>query len=120
MSYLLLVLLLAQTSPKSLGVEDQSRKYWPVTIDTISKNNHNHIVVEGIVVSVYIAGDGDIHIRIRDEHNHRLTMEIIPMMRSMVVRPKLKQRIRVYGVFRMDPWHSWPEIHPVEKIEILK
>jgi hypothetical protein len=37
-----------------------------------------------------------------------------------VVFPPLRAHIRVTGAFVLDSWHSWNEIHPVWRVEILK
>jgi hypothetical protein len=102
-----------------LSSQDASRTYYSVTVEGMKKTRWTHVVVEGrVVYSPYIAGDGDLHIRIEDEKTKaRLSCEAIPSL--PVYKPKTGEIIKVYGISRIDPYHKWPEIHPVEKIEVV-
>lgn len=114
MRILFLVLALLQ---QPLDLEDATRTYYPETIPGMKTTRHTHVVVEGIVLRTYYAGDGDLHIRIQDDQGNRLTCEAIPGLK--VLRPRSRSRVKIYGISRIDTFHKWPEIHPVEKVEVI-
>jgi hypothetical protein len=101
--------------------------------------------VEGTVVSVRRAQDGDMHIALAPDHKSvlsfanafhadgNLIVEVVcehppeheePKRAcegfvSQVTIPKTGDRIRVTGSYVTDSEYGWNEIHPVTRIEIL-
>ncbi len=102
--------------------------YWRLDYDTInnmqwlvSQKNHTvaifpdaHACVVGTVAEVIREQDGDIHIWVNLDGTTkgRFACEITPQQALPV--PAVGDHIRVYGIFRYDLQHSWPEIHPVD------
>jgi len=97
-----------------IGIEN--RNYHVTTIDDCCKDTH--VQIKGTVTLVRKEEDGDIHFRISDEHDHFIVCEIIPEIR--IRSPKLHQTVNVYGISRYDEAHGWHEIHPVERIVVVK
>ena len=103
-------------------------------------------VVDGRVVSVHRASDGDLHVALDPEnksvlnlvnaiHAHRhLVVEIIcerapaggdavaacAGFTQPVAIPKVGDRIRVTGAYVTDTESGWNEIHPMNRIETLR
>jgi hypothetical protein len=103
-------------------------------------------VVDGRVVSLTQASDGDLHLGLDPDrksvlnlmnatHAHgELVVEVIcehvtsrdvPKdacgdYHSQIAVPKLNDRVRVTGAYVTDLEHGWREIHPVTRIEILR
>jgi len=101
--------------------------------------------VEGKVVSVYRASDGDLHISLDPDHTSALNfmnalhaggylvVEVIcehtpadddaksacAGFVSKVTIPKTGDRIRVIGAYVTDRENGWNEVHPVTRIETL-
>ena len=101
--------------------------------------------VEGRVVSVHPAADGDLHIGLDPDHasvlnlvnvvhqRRRLVVEIVcehtPTGKgpgaicagyiSQVSIPKVGDRVRVTGAYVTDGDYGWTEIHPVTRIDVL-
>ena len=101
--------------------------------------------VEGRVVSVHRAGDGDLHIGLDPEQ--KSTLNLVNLMHaqrhlivealcdhpsadskataactglaSQITAPRVGDRIRVTGAYVTDRDNGWNEIHPVTRIEIL-
>ena len=102
--------------------------------------------VEGRVVSVHRAADGDLHIGLDPEqksilnltnvmHAQRhLIVEVVcdhPSVKnqagpacegfaSTITAPNIGDRVRVIGAYVTDSDNGWNEIHPVTRIEILR
>ena len=102
--------------------------------------------VEGRVVSVHAAADGDLHIGLDPDdasvlnlvnvihQRRRLVVEIVcahtPADReavalcsgftSQVSVPKVGDRVRVTGAYVTDGDNGWTEIHPVTRIDVLR
>lgn len=102
--------------------------------------------VEGRVVSVHRAVDGDLHIGLDPEqrstlnlinvmHAHRrLIVEVVcdhtppdkgavaacAGYTSQIATPSAGYRVRVTGAYVTDRDNGWNEIHPVTRIEILR
>ena len=102
--------------------------------------------VEGEVVSVYRAADGDLHIGLDPDHTSVLNfanalhsggyliVEVIcehtpadddPKSAcagfvSRVTVPQTGDRIRVTGAYVTDRGYGWNEVHPVTRIETLR
>lgn len=102
--------------------------------------------VEGRVVSLHPASDGDLHIRLDPERksvlnlinvmhaNGALVVELIchhtPTDSNVkascgdfhyeVMVPKVGDRVRVIGAYVTDRGNGWNEIHPVTRIEALR
>jgi hypothetical protein len=106
----LLLLLAAQPAP--------GRLYHPVTIERLQRPTHTHVVTEGTVVYRRKMRDRDWHVTIVDRAGRKLVVEIIPAIPLPV--PKKGQRIRVWGISRADFQHKWSEIHPAERIKVLR
>ena len=101
--------------------------------------------VEGRVVSIHHAQDGDLHIALDPDdkhvlnllnatHTHRqLVVEIICEHKpakaveqtacasyvSAVAIPKAGDRVRVTGAYVTDRDNGWNEVHPVTRIDVL-
>lgn len=101
--------------------------------------------VEGRVLSLHEAEDGDLHIALDPDqksvlnlrnaaHTHRtLVVEIVcehpssepesvaacGSYRSAITVPKAGDRVRVTGSYVIDTESGWSEIHPVSRVEIL-
>jgi hypothetical protein len=102
--------------------------------------------VEGRVVSVHQAQDGDLHIGLDPDQKSVLNLlNVIHARRNLIVEavcdhpttsseprtacagftspimvPKIGDRIRATGSYVTDRENGWNEIHPVSKIEILR
>jgi hypothetical protein len=102
--------------------------------------------VEGEVVSVYRASDGDLHIGLDPDHasvlnfknalhaDGYLIVEVIcehspagddakaacAGFVPQVATPKTGDRIRVTGAYVIDREYGWTEVHPVTRIETLR
>jgi hypothetical protein len=102
--------------------------------------------VEGRVVSLYRASDGDLHIALDPEdksvlnlvnvmHAHgKLVVEIIcehtpadpddkvacAAFHPQITVPNIGDHIRVTGAYVIDRDNGWNEVHPVTRIEVLR
>lgn len=102
--------------------------------------------VDGRVVSLHRASDGDLHIALAPDrksvlnlinvfHSHgELVVEIIcehtpadavekaacADFQSQVAIPNVGDRVRVTGAYVTDSENGWREIHPVTRIETIK
>lgn len=134
-NFLLLMLMGLVAVPKKI-----SRKYWPHTIAEITADNpaawskiHTHMHAEGYVTYTTIENDGDIHIRVCDsagvatmDRKRCIVAECIPSLPC--AKPKLGTHVAVEGIYRFDAeggcspgaQHCWHEVHPVEKLTVLK
>ena len=92
-----------------------SRPYHHETVDSMRTSRRTHVQVAGTVTLVRREADGDIHVRVSDQHGHWIVAEIVPY--HPLVRPRLGQAIVVLGIRRFDNenGHGWPEVHPVEQ-----
>jgi hypothetical protein len=92
-----------------------SRPYHVETVDSLKLSRHTHVQVAGTVTLVRHEADGDVHIRVSDEHGHFIVAEIIPLI--PLAAPKVGQGIAVFGIRREDNerGHGWSEVHPVER-----
>lgn len=101
--------------------------------------------VEGRVLSLYRASDGDLHVALDPEHKSvlnlvnvihahgALVVEIIcehaaddasdraacGSLHSRITVPHVGDRVRVTGAYVTDRDNGWNEVHPVTRIEIL-
>ena len=101
--------------------------------------------VEGRVVSVHSAADGDMHIGLDPEHKsvlnlvnvmharRKLVVEVVcdhappdkgavpccAGFTSSITAPRVGDLIRVTGAYVTDRDNGWNEIHPVTRIEVL-
>jgi hypothetical protein len=102
--------------------------------------------VEGRVVSVHRASDGDLHIGLDPENKSVLNLvNVMHAQRKLVVElicdhipaeanaqaacrdfhpqitiPNVGDRVRVTGAYVTDRDNGWNEVHPVTRIEILR
>ena len=106
----LIVALVAIAPPR-----ERPRLYHPETIDSIAASRHTHVSVTGRVTLVRHEADGDVHIRLTDEHGHFIVAEIVPY--HPLAAPGLGTIITVKGIRREDneAGHGWWEVHPVEQ-----
>lgn len=114
-----------------LQIAGSPANYWQLDYDTINNMQWTvtlkdtrvpifpdpHACVVGTVAEVINEADGDVHIWINVDGTTkgRFACEIIPQ--DKLPLPAVGQHIRVYGIFRYDLQHSWPEIHPVDHWE---
>lgn len=123
-----------------LFLTSATRQYWPHTIAELVVEDphawhkmHTHVHVEGFVTYTVRESDGDIHIRLCDsagistmDRKHCIVAECIPSLPC--VKPKVGQHIVIDGISRFDAEgacvpnaeHCWWEVHPVEKLTVLK
>lgn len=94
-----------------------SRPYHHETVDSLPMSRHTHVQVAGTVCLVKREDDGDMHIRVCDEHKHFIVAEIVPY--HVLPTPKMGDGIVVRGIRRIDneAGHGWAEVHPVESWE---
>ena len=92
------------------------RRYWPISLSDAATTRHTHAVVTGTVTYVRKMADGDYHLTL-DDGTTRLVCEIIPAI--PLPPPRKGQRVRVWGITRQDRHHGWPEIHPIERLDVL-
>ena len=100
--------------------------------------------VEGRVVSVHRAADGDLHIGLDPEQKSTLNLtNVMHAQRHLIVEavcdhppvknkvacegfvspiaaPNIGDRVRVTGAYVTDRDNGWNEIHPVSRIETLR
>ncbi|TMC47831.1 MAG: hypothetical protein E6J14_14395 [Chloroflexi bacterium] len=78
-----------------------------------------HACIVGTVSQVINEQDGDTHIWVTMDGTSkgRFACEITPQQK--IAPPRVGQHIRVYGIFRYDLQHSWPEIHPLDHWEVV-
>jgi hypothetical protein len=69
------------------------------------------------VVYVRRQADGDVHITLDDGHG-KAVLEIIPPLPVPV--PAKGESVEACGISRTDKDHGWPEVHPVERIRVLR
>lgn len=119
----------------------------------VSEKERLHVIaectaVEGRVVSLHPASDGDLHIALNPEnksvlnlvnvlHAHgELVVEIIcehppadankddqaacGTFHSQITIPYVGDRVRITGAYVTDRDNGWNEVHPVTSIEILR
>lgn len=94
-----------------------SRPYHRVTVAQLASSKWSHVQVEGLVTYVRTQADGDVHVTIEDA-GAIAVVEIIPAI--PLPAPRKGQRIRVFGISRIDRDHAWPEVHPAERLEVLR
>jgi len=94
-----------------------SRPYHRVTCERLSRPSPTHVEVTGLVTYVRKQADGDWHVTI-EERGHLAVLEIIPPIPIDV--PRKGQRVRAFGISRVDFAHKWGEVHPVERLEVLR
>ena len=101
--------------------------------------------VEGRVITVHNAGDGDLHIGLDPEYKSVLNLVNVIHARSQLVveivcdhypsnhdagpacsgftsqitAPRTGDRVRVTGAYVNDSDNGWNEIHPVTRVEVL-
>lgn len=108
-------------SPANYWLLDEqliSNMQWTVSAldPTVPVFKMPHAVVEGVVSEVINETDGDHHIWLTlDNSKMRLACEIAPQ--STIAPPATGDHVRIYGIFRYDLQHGWPELHPVDYIE---
>ena len=97
-----------------------SREYFPVKVADMAagKNFHTHVSVIGKVSYVGKESDGDTHIRLEDGGSF-IVAECIPMLPCPLV-PQVGETLQVWGISRKDGEHKWYEVHPVERMEVVK
>ncbi len=99
-----------------------TRTYWNVNLVTYAAvgSVHTHVVVTGYVAYAVCESDGDIHIKIVPTIGATSPFIIAECIPSLpCVKPATSAQVRVSGISRRDAEHSWYEVHPVEKLEVL-
>jgi len=112
--------LLASQSDRP--VNPSTRKYHVVSMDKLATTRWTHVCVTGPVVYRRKQQDGDWHVTL-DDGKAKIVLEIIPLIPLPV--PSKGQVVEACGISRVDPGHKtdgegWPEVHPVEKIRVVK
>lgn len=114
-----------------LQIPGSQANYWQLDYDTINNMQwvvtrkdtsipmfqEPHACVIGQVAEVIQETDSDTHIWLTMDGTTkgRLACEITPQQK--MDPPAVGQRVKIYGIFRYDLQHSWPEIHPVDRWE---
>lgn len=103
----------------SLSALGMGRSYHRVPLAHVAASQWTHVSTEGTVVYVRHQQDGDWHITLMDPPApEKIVAEIIPAIPLRV--PRIGQRIRVWGITRVDRDHHWQELHPVEGWETIQ
>ena len=111
-------------SPANYWLLDESiisNMQWAVTpLDpTVPVFKMPHAVIEGVVDKVINEQDGDTHLWVTlDNSKFQLACEIAPQSKD-IATPAVGAHVRIYGIFRYDLQHGWPELHPVDYIEAI-
>ncbi len=105
------LLLLVALQPATAG-----RRYHEVPLTAMATTQWTHVCTVGPVIYVRRMADGDLHVTL-DDGRARVVAEIIPAL--PLPRPRKGQQIRVCGIARWDRHHGWPEVHPVERWEVV-
>jgi hypothetical protein len=106
-----------------LGLELHAagRTYHKLAVSQLQTSQWTHVEVTALVTYVRYQdpknGDGDWHITL-EQDGAKVVAEIIPLI--PLTPPKKGQRIRVWGISRIDKDHGWGELHPVEGWELAK
>ena len=137
----------AGKAPAKLQAENCDPDLWK----HVHEKERLHVIeectaVEGRVVSLHRASDGDMHIGLYPEHKSvlnlvnvlhahgELVLEVIcehtPVhagnkvacgaFHPQIMIPSVGDRVRVTGAYVTDRHHGWNEVHPVTRIEILR
>jgi hypothetical protein len=137
----------AGKAPVKLQAENCDPDLW----NHVSERERLHIIeectaVEGRVVSLHRASDGDLHIGVDPDHKSvlnlvnlirahgQLVVEVIcehtpanaankaacGAFHPQITIPDLGDRVRVTGAYVTDRHNGWNEVHPVTRIEILR
>jgi hypothetical protein len=145
--FLMARLRYAGRSPVKLRAENCDPDLWK----HVNEKERLHVVeectaVEGRVVSLHRASDGDLHISLDPEHKSVLNLvNVIHAHGELVVEvicehapadvgdkgacgafhpqitiPNVGDRVRVTGAYVTDRDNGWNEVHPVTRIEILR
>jgi hypothetical protein len=112
-------------------LEGTNANYWQLDYDTIANMQWTvtptnasiplftepHACVIGTVEKVIQETDSDTHIWLTLDGTSKgqLACEIAPQ--NPLTAPQVGDHIAVYGIFRYDLQHGWPEIHPVDHWE---
>lgn len=91
------------------------RPYHRVALVDLATTRWTHVCVSGPVVYRRKMRDGDWHVTL-DDGAAKVVLEIIPALPVSV--PSKGDRIEACGISRIDKYHGWPEVHPVERIRI--
>lgn len=102
----------------SLVFGEEKRTYHKIAIADAATTIHTHAQIEGVVDYVKREADGDYHFRVIDGKGAFVVCEIVPWRAVRTV--KKGQRVRVFGITRFDKKHNWPELHPVEDIQLIE
>lgn len=101
----------------AVQVGASGRTYHRVPLDQVATTKATHVCTSGPVVYVRKQADNDWHITL-DNGRAKVVVEIIPLIPLPV--PKKGQRIEVCGITRYDAHHAWGELHPAERIRVLR
>jgi hypothetical protein len=145
--FLLARLRYAGEAPVKLQAENCDPDLWK----HVNEKERLHVVeactvIEGRVVSLRRASDGDLHIALDPEHKSvlnlvnvmhahgKLVVEVIcehtpadagekvacGAFHQQITIPNVGDRVRVTGAYVTDRDNGWNEVHPVTHIEILR
>lgn len=115
------------------SIPGSTANYWPLSATTILNMQWvltpvnpaipvfrmPHICVEGVVAEVISEDDGDHHfwVNLDGTTKDRFACEITPQ--NPLAPPKVGDHVRVFGIYRYDSEHRWPECHPVDHWEAM-
>ena len=97
---------------------EASRRYLPVAPSRMVNNRRTHVEITGKVTEVSEQADGDIHVRIEDDHGFVIAecIPALPEVRRQCAALLTGSTVTVHGISRYDFEHNWWEVHPVETV----
>lgn len=121
---LLVQLVIQPSSHLAIQPDVPGRRYWPVSIEQMATTKRTHVQTCGVVTYARRLADGDVHVTLSSGEDF-VVLEIIPGL--PLPTPKKGQRIRAWGIHRIDRWHKtdrypegWPELHPLEWFTVVQ
>lgn len=100
-----------------VAMSGESRTYHIVPLEQLGVTKWTHVSTCGKVTLAKKEADGDGHIRLDAAGGHFIVAEVVPY--HPIAMPRVGQTVRVKGISRIDKTHRWPEVHPVEELEIV-
>lgn len=110
------------------------RIYHTIRLEQLENTRWTHVCVTGTVAYVRYQRDGDWHITL-DNGRAKVVIELIPQLKLTIEQPdgmfidanvaegtpvRKGQRVEACGITRVDQVHRWAEIHPVERLRVLR
>lgn len=93
------------------------RIYFNIPLEKMATTLRTHVCVEGPVVYRRKQKDGDWHVTL-DNGKAKVVLEIIPAI--PLPPPPKGSYVEACGISRFDKHHGWGEVHPVERLTVLR